>query len=135
MWLVENYQTFYEIKKFYFIFCIYRMYLISAEGCKNAGVPFLRVRETGEIWSIMKEGLGVKNMSDLILKETCGIHETKNLINKQSQKYKMTEREIFEKYDNLGKDELNIKTNKNVYVKNYVMGTIIKRCRGEKKNK
>ena len=43
--------------------------------------------------------LGVKNMSDLILKEICGIYETKNLTNKQIQKYKMTEREIFEKYD------------------------------------
>ena len=45
----------------------------------------------------------------------------------------MTEREIFEKYDNLSKDELNTKTNKNVYVKNHVMSTAIKRCRGEKK--
>ena len=64
-------------------------------------------------------------MSDLILKEICGIYETKNLTNKQIQKYKMTEREIFEKYDNLSKDELNTKTNKNVYVKNDVMSTVI----------
>ena len=112
------------------------MYLISAEGYKNAGVHFLRVRKTGEIWSSMKDvhkGLGVKNMSDLILKEIYGIYETKNLTNKQIQKYKMTEREIFEKYDNLSKDELNTKTNKNVYIKNDVMSTVIKRCRGEKK--
>ena len=46
----------------------------------------------------------------------------------------MTEREIFEKYDNLSEDELNTKSNKNVYVKNYFMATVIKRCRGEKKN-
>ena len=45
----------------------------------------------------------------------------------------MTEREIFEKYDNLSKDELNTKTNKNVYNKNYVMSTFIKRRRSEKK--
>ena len=112
------------------------MYLISAERYKNAGVHFLRVRKTVEIWSSMKDvhkGLGVKNMSDLILKEIYGIYETKNLTNKQIQKYKMTEREIFEKYDNLSKDELNTKTNKNVYVKNDVMSTVIKRCRGEKK--
>ena len=46
------------------------MYLLSAEGYKNAGAHFLRVRKTGEIWSSMKDvhkGLGVKNMSDLIL--------------------------------------------------------------------
>ena len=45
----------------------------------------------------------------------------------------MTEREIYEKFDNLSKDELNTKSNKNVYVKNNVMTNIIKRCRGEKK--
>ena len=45
----------------------------------------------------------------------------------------MTEREIFEKFDNLGEDELNTKSNKNVHVRNDVMMTIIKRCRGEKK--
>ena len=93
------------------------MYLISAEGYKSAGVHFLRVRKTGEIWSNMKDvhkGLALKNMSDLILKEIYDIYKTKNLTNKQIQKYKMTEREIFEKYDNLSKDELNTKTNKNV---------------------
>ena len=37
-----------------------------------------------------------------------------------------------EKY-NFSKDELNTKTNKNVYVKNDIMTTVIKRCRGEKK--
>ena len=44
----------------------------------------------------------------------------------------MTEREIFEKYDNLSKDKLNTKSNKNVYVENDVMTTAIKRCKGEK---
>ena len=32
------------------------------------------------------KGLGVKNMCDLILKEIYGIHETKNLTNKQIKK-------------------------------------------------
>ena len=45
----------------------------------------------------------------------------------------MTEREIFEKYDNLSEDELYEKSNKNVYVKNDLMSTVIKRCRSEKK--
>ena len=45
----------------------------------------------------------------------------------------MTEREIFEKFDNLSEDELNTKSNKKVYVKNDVMTTVIKRCRGERK--
>ena len=114
------------------------MYLISAEGYKNAGVDLLIIKKTGEIWTKMKDkqnGLGVQNISDLVLKEIYGIYKTKSLTNKQIQKYKMTEREIFEKYDNLSKDELNTKTNKNVYVKNDVMSTAIKRCRGEKKKK
>ena len=65
------------------------MYLISAEGYKNASVHFLRVRKTSKIWPSMKDvhkGLGVKNMCDLILKEIYGIHETKNLTNKQIKK-------------------------------------------------
>ena len=78
-------------------------------------------------------GLGVKNISDLILKEIYGIYETKNLTKKQIKKYKMTEREIFEKYANLSDDKLSEKSNKNVYVKNDVMTTVIKRCRGVKK--
>ena len=45
----------------------------------------------------------------------------------------MTEREIFEKYDKLSENKLNTKSNKEVYVKNDVMTTVIKRCRSKKK--
>ena len=72
-------------------------------------------------------------MSDLILKEIYCIYETKNLPKEQIKNYKMTEIEIFEKYDNLSEDELNTKSNVNVYVKNDFMTTVIKRSRGEKK--
>ena len=44
-------------------------------------------------------------------------------------------KEIFEKYDNLTEDELSVKSNKNFYVKNDVMSTVIKRCKGGKKKK
>ena len=134
MWLVKNYPTFYDIKKFYFIFCIYKIYLVSAEGYKNAGVHILIVKKTGKIWASMKNGQdswGFKNMSDLTLKEIYGIYETKNLMKEQIKKYKMTKKEIFEKYNNLSEDHLNTKSNKNV--ENDIMTTIIKRCRGEKK--
>ena len=83
----------------------------------------------------VQDGLGVKNMTDLILKEIYRIYETKNLTKDQIQKYKMNEREIFEKYDNLSKDELSTKSIKNVYVKNDLKTTVIKRCRGEKKRR
>ena len=47
--------------------CIYKIYLISAEGYKNAGVGCLKIKETDELWVSMKNvgaGLGVKNISD-----------------------------------------------------------------------
>ena len=62
---IKNYRVFCAIKKFYFIFCVYKIYLISAEGYKNAGVRFVRVRKIGEIWPSMKNvqhGVGVQNM-------------------------------------------------------------------------
>ena len=46
------------------------MNLISAEGYKNAKVNILKIRKTDEIWVSMKnigDGLGVKNISDLVL--------------------------------------------------------------------
>ena len=63
-----------------------KMYLISAEGCKDANVEFLTIKKTSEIWVNMKDigsGMGVKNISDLILKETYGICETKKSYKKQ----------------------------------------------------
>ena len=74
------------------------MYLISAEGYKNADVHCLKIRKTDEIWVSMKDsgnGLGVKNISDLVLKEIYGICGKKDLTKKQINSYKMTEREIY----------------------------------------
>ena len=112
---------------------MYKMYLISVEGYKNANVEFLTIATTSEIWVKMKDveiGMGVKNISDL--KEIHGICETKNPTKEQVNKYKMTKREIYKKFTNLSKKELNTKNNKKTYVRNDVMTTIIKRCRGEK---
>ena len=58
------------------------MYLISAEGYKNANVGFLTIKRTSEeIWENVKDvgsGMVVKNISDLVLKEIYGVCETKN---------------------------------------------------------
>ena len=70
----------------------------------------------------MHKSLGVRNMSDLILREIYGIYETK-----------IQQIEIFERYDNLSEDTLSEKSNKNVYVKNDVMTTGIKRWKGKEK--
>ena len=71
--------------------------------------------------------------SDLILKEIHGILRTKSPTKEQIKKYQMTERGIFKKFVNLSQKELNTKSNKNFYVKNVVMTTVIKCCRGVKK--
>ena len=59
---------------------MYKMYLISAKGYKNANVDFLTIKMTSEIWVSMKDtgsSMGVKNIPDLVLKEIYGICETK----------------------------------------------------------
>ena len=69
---------------------MYKMYLISAEEYENARVHFLRVQKTGEIWASMKnaqDGMGVKNMSDLVFKKIHGICGSKTL---QKSKLKNT---------------------------------------------
>ena len=51
---------------------MYKMYLILAEGYKNAEFDSKIVRKTGELWVSMKDvwgGMGVKNIPDLVLKE------------------------------------------------------------------
>ena len=60
---------------------MYKMYSISGEGYKNAYVEFLTIKTTSEIRVSMKDvgsGMGIKNISDLVLKEIYGICETKN---------------------------------------------------------
>ena len=55
---------------------------MSAEGYKNANVHCLKIRKNDEFWVQMKDvgvGLGVKSISDLVLKEIRGIYEKKRL--------------------------------------------------------
>ena len=73
---------------------MYKMHLISVEGYKNAYAQILIIKKTDEIWLSMKDigkGIGVKNISVLVLKEIYGICETKNPTKKQINNYKMTE--------------------------------------------
>ena len=72
---------------------MYKMYLISAEGYKNPKVDFLVITttKTSEIWVSMKDvrsGMGVKNISDLVLEEIFGICETKILQKNKSMNIK-----------------------------------------------
>ena len=67
--------------------------------------------------------LDVQNTFDLVLKEIYSIYKTKKLTKEQIKKYKMSEREIFEKNDDLSENKLNTNNNKEVYAKNDVMTT------------
>ena len=56
------------------------MGLISSEGYENARVICLK-NKNYDLWVIIKgvkDGLGVNNMSDLVLKEIYGAHGKKN---------------------------------------------------------
>ena len=56
------------------------MDLISIEGYENVRVVCLK-NKNGDLWVIMKDvkdGLGDKNISDLVLKEIYGAHGKKN---------------------------------------------------------
>ena len=111
------------------------MDLISIEGYENAKLICLKNRN-GELWVGMKEigaGLGVKSISDLVLKEIQGTYEKKKLTKEETKCYKMTEREFFKTFYDFDEDDLNTKSNKNVFVKNTIMKNIINNCKGEKK--
>ena len=56
---------------------------------KSCAFHFLRVKKTRENWVSMKkvnDGLGAKNMPDLILKEIYGMYDTKKFTNEQVKK-------------------------------------------------
>ena len=59
--------------------------------------------------------------------------EKKELTKEETKCYKITEKEIFKKFDKLSEKKKNTKSNKNVFVKITIMTNIIKHCRGEKK--
>ena len=68
------------------------MYLISAEGYKNAEVDAKIVRKTWVSMKDVRSGMGVKNISDLVLKELRGVLKTQNPTKEQISEYKITER-------------------------------------------
>ena len=81
----------------------------------------------------MLEVVWVLKISNLALKELLDVLKTKNSTKEQIREYTITERELYEKSDNLSEKELNTKSNKTVYVRNDVITTVIKCYRGEKK--
>ena len=98
-------------------------------------VEFLAIETTSKIWVSIKDvgsGIGVKNISDLVLKEIYGICGTKNPLKEQVNEYKMTKKQIYKKFTNSSQEKLNTINNKKTYFKNDVMTTVVKHCRREK---
>ena len=76
------------------------MVVRTVETYKNAQVHIITVGDKKLFWVRMidvKDGLGLKNMSDLVRREMFGIFETKNLTEKQKQKYIKSEHETTKK--------------------------------------
>ena len=98
---------------------------ISVEKYTNAKVCTIRVSNKELFWIRIydvQEGIGVKNMSDLVRKEIRSIFRTKNPTKDQIRKYKRREKELDHNY-----------TANFVYVRRDLMSKKIKNCRGEKK--
>ena len=77
------------VKNAFLFFCIYKMYLLSAEGYEYDGVDLLIINKTGEVWTKMKDiqnGLVVQDISDLVLKEIYGIYKIRSLTKKSKLK-------------------------------------------------
>ena len=74
------------------------MNLISAKGYKNANFNCLKIRETDELWISIKDvgnGLVVKNISDLLLKEIYGIYGKKKLTKEETKCFKIIRKRNF----------------------------------------
>ena len=101
------------------------MDVISVTKYTDAKVCTITVSNRELFWVRMhnvQEGLGVKNMSDLVRKEIHGIFETKYPTKDQIRKYKRREKEL--------DDNCNATF---VYFSSDLMLRVIKNCRNEKR--
>ena len=74
---------------------MYKMVVITVQNCADAKGHTITVGNRELFWIKMidvQEGLGVKNISDLVKKKIHGISETKNPTEEQIRKYKMAEK-------------------------------------------
>ena len=68
---------------------MYKVVVITIENCTNAKVHIIKVENRELFWIKMidiQNGLGLKNMTDLVRKEIHGIFETNNPTEEQVKK-------------------------------------------------
>ena len=105
------------------------MAVITVEKCKNAKVNTVKVGNKELFWIRMidiQNGLGLKNMSDLVRKEIHGIFSTDKPMSKQIKEYKRSLQELTK----CPMDDSEIK-----HVRSDLIERIVKTCRGVKKCK
>ena len=75
-------------------FYIYKLYLIPAEGYKNATVDLFKIKKMAKCGKkkVLQDGLDAPNIFDLLLKEIYSIDKTKSLTKDQIEKYKITKK-------------------------------------------
>ena len=103
---------------------MYKMVVITIENCTNGKVHTIELFWIRRI--DIQNGLGLKNMSDLVRKEIHGIFNTNNPTKVQAKEYKCSLQEIT-------KDSMY--DSKIKYVRSDLMEKIIKNCRRVKKCK
>ena len=111
-----------KIKFKLFCFNVCAMFKTSAETYADAKVHTITMGKRRLFWvriNDVQDGLGIKNISDLVRKEIHGIFETKSPTKDQIRKYKRSGRKWFSVYVY-------------AYVRSDLMSRIIKNCRGGK---
>ena len=105
----------------------YKMVVNTVENYSNAGVKTITIKNEKLFWvkiSDVENGLGIKNISDLLRKKMCGIFETKSLTEEQKRKFIRARKEI----NNEIRNDYKFK-----FARSDIMEKIIKNCRGAKK--
>ena len=111
-----------QIKFKLFCFNVCKMFKTSAETYADAKVHTIAMGNRRLFWvriNDVQDGLGIKNISDLVRKEIHGIFETKSPTKDQIRKYKRSGRKWFS-------------VDVYAYVRSDLMSRITKNCRGVK---
>ena len=103
------------------------MTVIAVQKYTDAKVHIITVGNRELFWAKMidvQNGLGIKNISDLMRKSIQGIYKTRNPTEEQTRKYKCSQKEISKEPT----DDSKFK-----YAHSDLMEKIIKNCRGVKR--
>ena len=105
------------------------MGVVTPEKCRNANIDVFTLKYGDVFWIKMidvQQGLGVKNISDLVRKEIMGIFNNKKPTLDQIKQYKRSLADLVNNHTRY--------SNKIKYMRSDLMEKIIKICRGVKKS-